>query len=250
VNQNPPLCGMPVTQGKRGHGRFALTAFANFGNNSSLITFRNKIVPMRFFLPLLILLAGVQPAFAQYDYDDDQLKKPKKEKSPSPARNPDRKFDPNKMSIGGYFGASFGSYVFVDVSPIVAYRFHPRFELGTGVIYQYVNYKDYYLPPYQDLNKTNTFGGRIFPRVFVWDQLFVQMEYSIVNGEVAYVDPGTQIIIGESRETFHNVFAGGGYNVPIGENSYFTILISVNLTENLLYSTRQPYVSFGFGVGL
>lgn len=203
-----------------------------------------------FFLATLLLTANA--LFAQYDYEDDDLKKkPKtetKEKSSAPA--PDRKFKPSNLSIGGYFGLSFGNVVFVDVSPVAAYRFHKRFALGAGVIYQYLNYKDYYPPPYQDYNKTQTFGGRIFPRVFIWEELFAQVEYMIVNGEVAYVDQSTLLPVYEIRETFHNVFFGAGYNIPIGDRAYFTILFSINLTENTLYPNRQPYISFGFGIGL
>lgn len=201
---------------------------------------------------LLIFSLTVHSLFAQYDYEDDDLKKqPKtetKEKKSIPAA--DKKFDRNNLSVGGYFGLSFGNVVFIDVSPVVAYRFHKRFALGTGVIYQYLNYKDYYPPPYQSYNKTQTFGGRIFPRVFIWEELFAQIEYMVVNGEVAYVDQSTLLPVYEIRETFHNVFFGAGYNIPMGENSFFTILFSINLTENTLYPNRQPYISFGFGIGL
>lgn len=205
----------------------------------------------RFLLCVIFLLSAIT-LFAQYDYEDEDLKKKPqtetKEKKPTPA--PDRKFKPENLSIGGYFGLSFGNVVFVDVSPVAAYRFHKRFALGTGVIYQYLNYKDYYPPPYQDYNKTQTFGGRIFPRVFIWEELFAQMEYMVLNGEVAYVNTGTGLPAYEIRETFHNVFFGAGYNIPMGDRAYFTILFSINLTENTLYPNRQPYISFGFGVGL
>ncbi len=202
-----------------------------------------------FLLPVFLLT--VHSLYAQYDYEDEDLKKKTKTETKEKKETPtaDKKFDPNNLSIGGYFGLSFGNVVFVDVSPVVAYRFHKRFALGTGVIYQYLNYKDYYPPPYQDYNKTQTFGGRIFPRVFIWEELFAQIEYMVVNGEVAFVDqfgnPAYEI-----RETFHNAFFGAGYNIPMGANAYFTILFSINLTENTLYPDRQPYFSFGFGIGL
>lgn len=184
-------------------------------------------------------------ALAQYDYDDEDLKKKPKTEQKKETPTSDKKFDLNKLSVGGYFGLSFGDIVFVDISPVAAYRLHKRVAVGAGVIYQYLNYKDYYPPP---IDKSSNYGGRIFPRVFVWDELFAQLEYMVINGEV-YYDNGTGFYQ-EARETFHNVFAGAGYNVPIGENSYFTILFSINLTENLLYPNRQPYISFGFGVGL
>jgi len=203
------------------------------------------------FLFLACFLLASNALFAQYDYEDEDLKKkPKTEtKKEKKAPNPDRKFDPNNLSVGGFFGASFGNVVYVDVSPVVAYRFHKRFALGAGFIYQYLNYKDLYQPPWQDLNKTNIFGGRIFPRVFVWEELFVQIEYMPLNAEVESRDVNGNID-GEIRETFHNAFAGAGYNIPIGDRAYFTILASINITTNLLYPTRQPALSFGFGIGL
>lgn len=210
----------------------------------------------RYALFIFFLLFATH-VFAQYDYEDEDLKKRKPENNEKKEEkktdgttpdNPNKKFDKNKLSVGGFFGASFGNVIYVEVSPVAAYRFHKRFALGVGFIYQYLNYKDYYPPPWQDYNKTNIFGGRIFPRAFVWEELFVQLEYMPLNAEVAYVD-GNGTPLGEVRETFHNVFAGAGYNIPLGENSYFTILASINLTENLVYPSRQPFISFGFGVG-
>src|SRR4051812_37749435 len=177
----------------------------------------------------VFFLLAAHKLFAQYDYDDEDLKKKKPESPKVEDAKPDRKFDPSKLSIGGFFGASFGDVIYVEVSPVAAYRFHPRFALGAGFIYQYLNYKDYYPAPY---NQTHIIGGRLFPRFFVWQELFIQLEYEPLNAEVVYIGGGN-VPVGEVRQTFHNVFAGGGYNIPIGDKAYFTILATINLTENL-----------------
>jgi len=202
-------------------------------------------------LMVIVLLAVSQIAFAQYDYDDDDLKRPKKPKEETSTKDDskntikkDKKFDVTKLSFGGYLGAQFGTITRVDISPILAYRVVDRLTVGVGLIYQYVNYGNYYPPP---IDKAHTYGGRIFPRVFIWESLFAQVEYMILNAEV--YDFGGNFPI-EFRETFHNVFLGAGYNIPIGGNSYLTILLSVNLTENLYYPTRRVIYSFGFGIGL
>ena len=173
-------------------------------------------------LLLVLLLLVCVAVRAQYDYEDEDFKK----KPPKPPRETgDRKFDPSKLSLGGFAAASFGDIIYVDISPVVAYRFTDRLALGAGAIYQYLNWRAYnYPPPY---NTSHTYGGRVFPRVFLWRELFIQPEYMLLNTEIT-VDYGGSYT--EYRENFHNIFAGAGYNFPISDRAYFTILASVNLT--------------------
>ncbi len=191
---------------------------------------------------LFICFIGSGILFAQYDYEDEDFKKKPK---PPPTTNPDKKFDPKKLSIGGFFGAGFGDIVFVDISPVAMYRFHDRFAFGTGFIYQYFYFRQFQPPS----NRFSTYGGRAFPRVFVWKELFTQLEYMVINIQTDVIDQ-TGLVV-KTSGTFHNAFLGLGYNIPLGDsNSFMTILVSINLNENVIYPRRQPLVSFGFGIGL
>ena len=219
---------------------------------------------MKRVLPLLILLfAGVHSVHAQYDYDDHDLKKPPKESNAEKiARRSDGKgFDLEKMAIGGIFNFSYGSgyydgyyeysnILYLEISPIVTYELiEDRFLLGTGVIYQFQKFDARAANFASTEYKYHTYGGRIFPRVYIWQGLFAQLEYIIQNGDVTVFDPNTYTTR-NTRMTFHNVFAGGGYAFPLGDAGYFALLMSVNLNTNALYPERRPFFSFGFGIGL
>jgi len=76
-------------------------------------------------------------------------------------------FDKNKLFFGGTFGASFGSYTFVNVSPQVGYRFNKFFAAGAGVnfIYSSVKY-DYGSAALNYKNEYGVVGLNIFGRVY------------------------------------------------------------------------------------
>ena len=102
------------------------------------------------FLFTIFFLFAVR-LFAQYDYEDEDLKKRKPEndkpaQTTNKPQNPNKKFDPKKLSLGGFVGFSFGNVIYIDVEPVAIYRFHERFALGAGPRYQYLNYRDYPKP--------------------------------------------------------------------------------------------------------
>src|SRR6478736_4936619 len=99
--------------------------------------------------PLLIVLFTIL-AVSVFAQDEEEEKKG---------------FDKNKLFFGGTFGASFGSYTFVNVSPQVGYRFNKFFAAGAGVNFIYSSAKyDYYNPPYKE--EYGVVGLNIFGRVY------------------------------------------------------------------------------------
>ncbi|GIV33801.1 MAG: hypothetical protein KatS3mg031_1336 [Chitinophagales bacterium] len=201
----------------------------------------------RLLLLLIICLTGVV-ASAQYDYDYDKYdlkQKPKRERERD--RVP-KQTNPNlsNWNVGGFINAGFSSdLILVDLSPIVTYRPIHWFEAGAGFLYQYINLINYFPAPYERFNKYHTFGGRVFPRAYVWKNLFLQPEYMLISGQgVVYDYFGHPV--GKFRKSFHNAFAGAGYNFDVSDRAYLTMLISVNLTTNELMPYRRPIYSFGF----
>jgi len=214
---------------------------------------------------MLLISGAAFTVHAQYDYEDyDLKKKPKMPKEEKTRRSSDGKgFELSKLSVGGMFNFSYGggyydgfteysNILYLDISPLVTYELiEDRLDIGGGVIYQFQKYDVYinsFPPVSYDNYKSHIAGGRFFPRVYIFEGLFAQLEYVVWNGDVLLIDQTG--IVDKTRMTFHNAFAGAGYKFPIGENSYFTLLGSVNLNTNLLYPKRQFFVSFGFGVGL
>ena len=77
-----------------------------------------------------------------------------------------------RASFGGYLGLQFGTITVIDISPMMIYKVTERFYPGIGFTYQYIK-NSQYEPDYS----TSAYGGSIFARFHVWQDLFVQGEY-------------------------------------------------------------------------
>ncbi len=190
-------------------------------------------------LPLIFLFLFSYSLSAQDNEEEEQ-------DLGAPTLAQERKFDLSKLYVGGNFGiaysgsSAFGSALFMELSPDVAYRLNKYILVGAGIIYQYTQYFD----PNQGFHVV---GGRAYARGFVWDPLFVQIEGVAMN---RYVDRDLSGNLIDGRKTYGNVLVGGGYQVNTGGNAYMTMTLLVPLIENELYPNRNPIVNFGFAVGL
>lgn len=184
---------------------------------------------MRLYCMVLLFLAGLltsKHASSQY-YGGEKTAKPS---------------FASHLFFGGGLGLQFGSMTLIEVSPLVGYKVTPKFSVGISPTYKYYHYNDYYGPSL-DL-KTNVFGGSLFSRYVIWENLFAHVEFETLayNTEV----PGYPI----TREQFNSFFVGGGYNQPIGGNSAMYILALWNLNDTPDSPYVNPVIRVGFSVGL
>lgn len=146
----------------------------------------------------------------------------------------------DNVFVGGGFGAGFGTYTFVNISPIVGYRITPRLSAALRLMYQYTTYDYYY---YGDkVNFTgNDYGVGGFLRFMVKGPLYLQAEYEHLNYEdVNYYDGST------IRSSFDSYMAGAGIAQPIGQKAFFFLTVMYNFAYNNInqYNTyRVPYNS-------
>lgn len=153
-------------------------------------------------------------------------------------------FDKSKLRIGGALGATFGNYTYIQVAPVVGYRFFKWFEPGIGVAYQYQNYRgDAYNNPFT----AHVYGGNAYVRIYPWRNLFAQGQAVLYNFNQKE-KVGTQTY--KASVTYGNVLVGAGYNFEVGNNTFVSVQLMVNLIENALYPTRRPFLDFGFSFGL
>jgi len=145
-----------------------------------------------------------------------------------------------RVYFGGNFWMQFGNVTYIDVSPMVGYRFTDKFSAGPGIVYQY--YKDKRFSPAYE---TNTYGGRLFARHTVFQQFFVQAQYESLSTEVPnYVSQVEYYLV---REWVQGAFIGGGIAQPLGRKG----AIIISGMYNFLYDEyRSPYPSaWVFNVG-
>lgn len=139
----------------------------------------------------------------------------------------------DQVYFGGNFGLQFGTSTFIDVSPLMGYRFTEKFSAGVGITYQYYRYKD----RFYDF-QTNVYGGRIFGRYLFTDYLFGHAEYEYLNLEAFDFFPPRRVEVG-------SLLAGGGYLQRFGNNSAIVAMILYNFTESAYTPYQNPIIRIG-----
>ena len=154
----------------------------------------------------------------------------------------------DKVFTGGNFGLQFGTQTTIEVSPIVGYRITSKIAAGVGISYRYYRFKDYYYQPPQ-IFKTTIYGGTVFARYYILNNIFLHGEYEFLNLETAFFDPGS-LLHKESRFWIGSVLGGGGYRQSIGEKSYLNLIILYNFNETLFSPYSNPVIKIGIDLGL
>ncbi len=132
-----------------------------------------------------------------------------------------------KIFFGGSFGMGFGTYSYVNLSPLVGYKLTPRFSLAGGVIYQYSKWKNANF-------SSNMYGARALGIAKVYGPIFAQLEYEYLN-----YDSYSYYSNEDSRRGYNSVFGGGGIAQPISNNVYFSAVALYNFT----YGNGSSYYS-------
>lgn len=142
----------------------------------------------------------------------------------------------SKLYTGGNMGAQFGNSTFIDISPILGYRFTEDFSAGIGTTYRYLRYNDG-----RNLYKNNILGGRVFGRYNVFDNLFVYSEYEVLNSDWAQYG---------KRINVENLLAGLGYTQFLGERASVSIMGLWNFYYSPFPIYNNPIIRMGFNIGL
>ncbi|MCX7954477.1 MAG: hypothetical protein N3A01_04720 [Bacteroidales bacterium] len=148
-------------------------------------------------------------------------------------------FSWHKVFFGGNIGLQFGQETFIEFSPLIGYRITDNFSIGFQILYTYYNFNH--------LNSnisTSIFGNSYFARYYFSNSIFVHGEYQWMSLESKYFNP---YLVGiQKRFIVHNVYAGGGYRVRIGERSYMSIIILYNLNQNQYSPYENPVIRVNF----
>ncbi|WP_194776511.1 hypothetical protein [Pararhodonellum marinum] len=175
----------------------------------------SKIKQKFILIPFLLLGSGLisGKCHAQIEYDPEQ-------KAPLLDR----------MYFGGNFSLQFGDVTFIDISPLAGLMVTPRFSTGLGVTYQYLNFRFFN-------QSNNIYGGRVFTRYNVFNNIFLHGEYESLNTVFTRVDPATNETA-FVREWVPGLFLGGGYFVPFGRRGGANVTLLYNILHD---NVRSPY---------
>ncbi len=158
-------------------------------------------------------------------------------------------FDKSKLRIGPNinFGYS-GNTLLLGLSPVVGYRVVKYFEPGIGFTYQLQDAATVNrIPGYS----SHTIGGQLYVKIYPWKELFIYGEAQIFNFRAREKSLVRGVKNAYQSVTYGNVLVGLGYNIKVGNNSYMSLGLMVNLIPNALYGyRRQPLPLIGFNFGL
>ncbi len=143
-----------------------------------------------------------------------------------------------RLTYGGNFGLQFGDWTLINISPMVGYKFSERFIAGPGVIYQYQSFKG--------LGSYNMYGGKVFGRAVLFDNVFAHTEYELLNTPKFNYSSGE---IENGRLNISSLFVGGGYRFMIGDYSSLDAMLLFNLNESIYSPYANPIIRIGFSGG-
>lgn len=155
-----------------------------------------------------------------------------------------------RLYFGGNLALNFGSITYIEVSPQVGYLLTPRLISGVGATYIY--YKDNY---FGDNFQTHIYGGRIFSNYAIIQDFnkFIPIGFDgslagYVEYEALSLEQDLDVLglyPDQNRFIQHNVWVGGGLNMPMGKKSFFSIYVLWNLNEDSNSLERSPVVRVG-----
>jgi hypothetical protein len=192
----------------------------------------------------LLITSAAAPALAQYGASFNR-------QTLTPRDSSAHGLDPSRIFVGGNLGLSFGDFTYINVSPLIGYRFSELFAGGVQINTQYESVK-YYDGSNRTIRKDRytMIGGGVFGRVYPIPQLFVhlQPEENFLVGKRRYYD-GTP----EAKYRTHvtSVLAGLGYAAQMGATSEFTVMILYDILQQAdsPYG-NQPIFRAGVNIGL
>ena len=145
------------------------------------------------------------------------------------------------MFWGGWFGASFGTVDYVELSPSLG--FYPVEKLATGLRLTYRYRND---GRYSPSLSSSDYGGGVFARYHFVPFLFVQGEYDYLSYE--YYTIGGR----KERTSDDALLGGGGFSQPLGDHAvlHFTGLYDFFYDDDDPYRAYDSPWVFRVGVGV
>ena len=178
--------------------------------------------PMHQLYIILSCLALASACFSQQPQEEEEPKKGWKD----------------RIFTGGGLNLQFGTVTVVGASPILGYMFTDKISAGIGITYLYYQNNTFNY-------KSSIYGGRLFGRYFVIDQLFLHAEYEVLNLQV-YND----VKKAYSREFAPGLLLGAGYSQLVGGTVRLNLMVLWDVIEDDYYPYTNPIIRGGLAFGL
>lgn len=160
--------------------------------------------------------------------------------APSRAQSPRSDFW-DRTRFGGYFGLSFGTLTYINVSPRMYYLATEKLWLGAGLTFIYSkDNSNYVAPPFDE---QFVYGANFSAQYFLIGPLFLQAEYEPLSFERYDRDALTGQVVGENRVWINNLLLGGGISQQVGRGSVFlSVLYNVSWSNSFDSYYSSPWI--------
>jgi hypothetical protein len=156
-----------------------------------------------------------------------------------------------RLFFGGDLGLNFGTNTYINLAPIVGYRFTKRLSAGLGPIYIFEKNKYYNI-------RTSTYGAKAIASFAIIKNLSDYLNIGIGNidlhaenefinlQKMDYIPSTGQIYVLNERFWIDNFLAGFGLNFPFGDRAGINIYILWDITQNKYSPYSNPVMRLGF----
>jgi hypothetical protein len=180
---------------------------------------------------VFICLIGLFGSIYASNAQNEPIYRPRQ---PEPQREPWTE----RITPGGNFGLALGNTLFINVSPLIGYKFTPRFFAGAGPSYIYSRTR---LTPTIAF-RTNILGGRVFAQHAVIGNFALRGEYELLRAQYPISITSTGDII-EGTTWISNPLAGVAYMIPTGRRSFMNVMLMYNFGFTANEQNRLMYNS-------
>lgn len=149
----------------------------------------------------------------------------------------------DRLVFGGDFALAFGNSTLIGLSPQVGYRITDKWIAGVGASYYYFSFN---APGYEKYS-TSMYGGNLFTRYHIFDQLFVHTELQGINVEYYDIGPTSYEL---TRGWVPQWYVGGGYYARVGGSAYLGATILFDLIDDPRSPWQNPMIRVGGFVGI
>ncbi len=141
------------------------------------------------------------------------------------------------LFTGGTLNLSFGNVTYIDIAPHFGTYITNRISLAGGLTYAYYSEKAFNYNTY-------IYGGRVFGRFDIFQQLFIHGELEALN-----IQNYNPLLPKTDRVWLVSPLAGIGYRQMYSELSGGYIMLLWNFNETLDYPYGNPMFRIGFEIG-
>ena len=141
----------------------------------------------------------------------------------------------DRIFFGGDFGLSFGDITYIRVAPLLGYHVNRSLAVGGGPNYQYLRIR-HNTPNGQRTAETHIYGMNTFARQFVFDPIFIQTDFEVLNLRSSVREPGNFFDERRSRITVPVWLVGVGYGQRSGRGG-----LMIGLFYDLIGDRNSPY---------